>query len=244
MYKLFRLISAVLLWLAVPSGCVVSSEQATVDFSALEKQFSIDATAWSVNVNSARELFQQTCQIEDSVDPCVSTAALLGACKGNDCVGACNERISRCGLALPVELWRAVSLLTEIPSLKSFASPAETSNLEITLEEVSYEVSLNTLNIDTAELTLYVAPATVMIPVGRNVQAIATIPAIPAFTDVGTRRVEFLPDGKDILKRQMSDYQVPFNLIVGSALALDTEDAPVPTGRLNLSVRVKGYAGF
>ncbi len=226
------------------TGCgLVDDGASSVDLSSLQKQFSIDTTAWSVNSTSAVALINKACNPAAVPDACAIEAASLATCKVNTCTAACSKVSSQCELSLRIELWRSVNLASEVPALEMALNSAMVTSLEVALDDLTYQVSENALNIDTPSLFVYVAPATVMRPSGEGAVRIAEIPSVPAVTELSARGVTFLPGGKEILRRRLSDFQVPFNLLVASDLIVDAE-TPIPTGRLNASLIVEGSAGF
>lgn len=238
----FRLSSAALLWLAIPSGCgLVANDSNDVNLSSLEKQFSIDSTAWNVNSTAVTTLINQSCT--PAADSCASVVATLSTCKAATCTAQCNAQTNKCQLSLRVELWRAINIVSEVPDLlSSNMAPAATS-LEVTLDDMTYEVFGNALSVDTPKLGIYVAPSTVMGPSGEGAVRIAEIPTVPAATELSPRSITFMPGGKEVLRRRLADYQVPFNLLVASELIVD-QATPVPTGQLNATLQMRGRAGF
>lgn len=239
-----RLLPAAFIWIAILSGCgLVDSDPSRVKLSAVTKQFSIDATAWNVNSTASTTLLNQTCNPDAQPDACSSAVATLAACKSATCTAVCNEETWKCQLSLRVELWRAVDLTTEVPGLGASINNADDPSLDVVLDDVIYRVSDNALNVDTPPLSIYVAPSTVMGPSGEGAVRIAEIPSVPSATDLAARSVNFLAGGKEVLRRRLADYQVPFNLIVAADLIVDLV-TPIPVGRLNASVQMLGNAGF
>jgi hypothetical protein len=241
MHTRFRLLPAAFVWLAIPSGCgLVANDSADVNLSVLEKQFSIDSTSWNVNGPAVTTLINQSCIPE--ADSCASVVSTLSTCKASTCTAQCSAATNKCQLSLRVELWRAINIVSEVPDLGSDnAQPMAT--LEVTLDDMTYEVFGNALSVDTSKLGVYVAPATGMGPGGEGAVRIAEIPAVPASTELSPRSITFMPGGKELLRRRLSDYQVPFNLLIASELIVD-QATPVPIGQLNATLRMRGHAGF
>jgi len=233
---------AAVLWLAIPSGCgLVANDPADVNLSALEKQFSIDSTAWNVNSSAVTTLINQSCTPQ--ADGCASVVATLSTCKAATCTAQCDAETNRCQLSLRVELWRAVNIVSEVPELVFNNTQTMATSLEVTLDDMTYEVFSNALTVDTPKLGIYVAPSTVMVSGGDGAVRIAEIPAVPAATELSPRSITFMPGGKEILRRRLSDYQVPFNLLVASELIVD-QNTPIPTGQLSATLQMRGRAGF
>jgi hypothetical protein len=239
-----RLPPAAFIWIAILTGCgLVDSDPSRVNLANIEKQYSIDSAAWNVNSTASATLLNQTCNPASVPDSCQAAVATLSACKSATCTAVCNEETSRCQLSLRVELWRAVNLTSEVPSLFSTVSAEKDPSLDVILDDVIYEVSANALNVDTPPLQLYVAPSTVMGPGGDGALRIAEIPSVPAITDLPPRSINFMAGGKEVLRRRLADYQVPFNLIVAAELLVDNA-TPIPAGRLNAKLTFRGNAGF
>lgn len=239
-----RLLSAVFLLAALPAGCgLVDDDPARVNLANVEKQFSIDSTAWNVNSAATTTLLNQTCNPAAMPDPCSAAVSTLSACKSAACTAFCSEETSTCQLSLRVELWRSVNLPSEVPGLSSTANAATAGSLDVILDDVLYKVSDNALNVDTPPLAIYVAPSTVMGPSGDGALRIAEIPTVPATTDLSARSVTFMAGGKEVLRRRLADYQVPFNVIIAADLLVDLATS-IPVGRLNASITLIGSAGF
>lgn len=239
-----RLLPAASLWIATASGCgLVDDDPSRVNLANIEKQFAIDSTAWNVNSAATATLLNQTCNPAAVPDSCSSAVTTLAACKSAACTAFCSEETSTCQLSLRVELWRSVNLSSEVPGLGTTASTATDSSLDVVLDDVLYKVSDNALNVDTPPLSIYVAPSTVMGPSGEGALRIAEIPPVPATTDLSPRSVTFMAGGKEVLRRRLADYQVPFNVIIAADLLVDLA-TPIPVGRLNATVTLSGSAGF
>lgn len=241
-----RLIPAALAWLAVPiasAGCgLVADDPADdVNLSLVEKQFAIDSTVWSVNETAAETLVSQSCL--PAADQCAAIVSSLSACKAATCTAQCNAETNKCQLTLRVELWRSVNLAADVPELIPSSSPSTATSLDVTLDDVTYEILDNDLSVDTPKLNIYVAPTTVMIAGGDGAVRIAEIPAVPASTQLAPRSIAFQPGGKELLRRRLSDYQAPFNMIVAADVIVD-EFSPVPMGELKANLRMRGRAGF
>jgi hypothetical protein len=244
----FRLSPKALLWpaafvcLAISSGCgLVVNDSTDVNLSSLEKQFSIDATAWNVNSAAVTALINQSCTPE--ADSCASVMTKLSTCKAATCTARCSADTNTCQLSLRVELWRAINLVSEVPDLVSANAQTMSTSLEVTLDDMTYEVFSNALTIDTPKLGIYAAPSTVMISGGDGAVRIAEIPTVPAATELGSRSITFMPGGKELLRRRLSDYQVPFNLLVASEILVD-QTTPIPMGQLDATLQMRGHAGF
>lgn len=216
------------------SGCgLIDSDVTNFDLTLPDKQFSVDATGWRVDQQSADVLLAQTCS---SDAPCMSAAQ--AACPEN-CSGACGGN-STCELGLDVGLHQTIDLVTEKPELQQINDKAV---IDVSVDSVTYAVTANSLNVATPELRVYVAPMSIMDPNDPQAKHIGTIAPVPAGAMVAARDMELTPTGRTALIDIMSTYKNPFNIIVGSQIVLMSGDR-VPTGKLDAIVSIKAHAGL
>ncbi len=228
------------MWLstaAVAAGCgLVDSNVTNFDLTLPDKNFTIDATGWQVDRTQAMQFLMTSCASQPTV--CASAAAQ--ACK-MDCSGSCNTSTKTCDLSLDVSLYRPIDLLSEKPELKSINDEPV---IKVTIDSVTYEVTQNSLNVDTPELTIYVAPMSVMDPKAPQAKAIGTIAPVRAGqTTTKPETIAFTATGKAELVNIMSTFKTPFNVLVGSTLVVHA-NSPVPAGKLDAVVHIKGHAGL
>jgi hypothetical protein len=223
------------LLLAASTGCgLISSDVADFNLALPDKSFSIDTSGWQINETEARNVLMTPCNTAPSI---CDTAAQLACDMG--CSGTCNA-MDRCELQLDVGLYREVNLVEEKPELKSINDQPV---ITVEIDSVTYQVTANTLNVETPELKLYVAPMSVMDPKSPDAVEIATIPAVGAGAVVPLTPVMFNAGGKEKLISMMSTYKTPFNVIVGSTLTV-SEGQPIPQGKLDAFVRIRAHAGL
>jgi len=228
---------AVLVVLAALSGCgLISSDVTNFDLTLPDKEFTVDAASWDVTQQEADAFLMTSCESSPTV--CSSAARL--ACPMN-CTGECNTSTQTCDLALDVSLVQGIDLLNEKPELKAINDEPV---IKVTIDSVTWEVTANTLNVDTPEMFVFVAPATVMDPNDPDATAIGSIsPVVAGTVTDGPQPLEFTPNGKADLVAIMSTFKTPFNVIVGSTLVI-SQGQPVPAGRLDAVVHIKGHAGL
>jgi hypothetical protein len=220
----------------VVSGCgLIDSDVTNFDLTLRDKAFTVDASGWQVNQSAADQFLMMQCT-QGPQNVC--TAAAATACPMN-CTGTCGTT-NRCELALDVGVYQMIDLVTEQPELKSINDRAVIS---VTVDSVSYRVSQNTLNTDTPEMKVYVAPMSIMDPDDPMARQIGTIPAVAAGQTVAAGEMMFVTGGREILVETMGRFQNPFNVIVGSRLEMQAGDM-VPTGRLDAVVTIKAHAGL
>jgi hypothetical protein len=222
----------------VVTGCgLISSDVTNFDLTLPPKMFTIDASGWQVDTAQANAYLEMDC----STRPAVCTTAVQLACTMN-CSGSCNAA-QTCDLSLDISRSQPVDLLSEKPELKAID---DEPLIKVTVDSVSYEVTSNTLSVDTPELTVYVAPISA-IAVDRfdaQVKAIGTIAPIPAGSVTAqAEQLKFTPTGKAELVKIMSSFKTPFNVLVGSSIVV-TRGQAMPTGKLAATVHIAGHAGL
>lgn len=226
-----------LLVCVVLSGCgLISSDVTNFDLTLPPKKFTIDTGRWSVDSAAANTYLGTDC----SSNPGVCSSAVQAACPMG-CTATCNAS-QRCDFSLDVNLTQKVDLVSEKPELKSINDEPV---IKVTVDSVTYEVLSNSLNVDTPELTLYVAPVSVVKfdPTDSQIKVVGTIDPIPAGTTSGAQPIHFTAGGKAELVTIMSSFKTPFNVLVGATI-LVTEGQPVPAGKLEAQVRITGHAGL
>ena len=141
---------------------------------------------------------------------------------------------------MQVSRFHTFDLASEKPELQEIEGKPLVS---IRISRVAYEITENTLNVNTPRLTIYVGPQSAMDGADPQARAIGNIPPALAGTTVAEAEVEMTADGEDILADFMKDYSTPFNIIVGGDVSLAAGD-PVPTGRLVAVVKAEATAGL
>ena len=231
-----RVLSAwALVALVAPSSAcgLIDSDITNFDLALPNKQFTIDASRWGLV--DADQLVNQACTT--SPDPCA--AAAQQACAEGSCLAMCDATTSTCDLTLFVSLFNEIDLQTEKPELQTIQNQPV---LDVTVDSIKWEVTANTLNVDTPEMVVYVAPSTVMTPDARA-KRVGTVPPVPAGTTQPGTDITFDPMGKAHLAEFMGDYKTPFNIIVGSSLLVEQGDT-IPAGAVTVRVSVEAHAGI
>lgn len=220
---------------ALASGCgLISSDVTNFNLDLPEKRFSVDTASWDVDPQAADVFFNTTCSSSTQCNTAAEAACAM------DCTGTCDAS-SRCELNLDVSLHQGVNLVMEKPELQSINDEPV---IKVTIDSVTYAVATNTLNVDTPELAVYVAPMSIMDPKAPEAKKIGTIPAVPAGTTIAEfRDIVFTSDGKQQLIAVMNNYQTPFNVLVGATLTVAAGE-PIPMGKLDAAVRIRAHAGL
>jgi hypothetical protein len=218
------------------SGCgLIDSDITDFDLTLKDKAFSVDASGWQVDQSQADVLLSYDC----SSAPDYCNTAAVNACPMN-CSAECSATSNTCELGLDVGLYQTIDLVTEQPELKEVNDRAV---IEVSVDAVLYQVTSNTLNVETPEMKVYVAPSTIMDPADPMAKHIGTIAPVAAMSVVAKREMTFSPTGRAALVDIMGTYKTPFNIIVGSQIIMTSGDT-APTGRLDALVTIEAHAGL
>ena len=228
-------ISGAALLLALASGCgLISSDVTNFNLDLPDKKFSIDTASWNVDQQMAMTVLNTPCSMTSQCMQAAEAACAM------DCSGTCNMQ-SRCSINLDVGLHTSVNLLMEKPELQSINDKAV---IDVTIDDLTYLVEQNTLNVPTPEMQIYVAPVTVMDPKDPMAKQIGTIPPVQAgMTTPAAQKMMFTAMGRENLTSTMGNFKTPFNIIVGSTLTM-TGGMAIPSGRLDSVIRVRAHAGI
>ena len=217
------------------SGCsLINSNVTSYDLDLPSKSFSVDASGWQVNQTAADAYLDKNC----SATPMLCSTAATNACPMN-CSGTCDASVHTCNLGLEISVHQTIDLLTEEPELKSVDDA--TTILTVTVDAMTYEVTANSLDINTPELQVYLAPMSIMDPHDPMAQQIGSIAIVQAGAMLGPTNMRFTDNGQDVLTQTLANFKNPFNVIVGGTLMLHAGDL-VPTGKLDANVHIKAHA--
>jgi len=228
-----RLISVAALT-ALLAGCgFIDPDITNFDLMLPEKEFTVDTAQWELS--------------DDATFPAIPCAEQPGVCSagisevcGNEalCFGSCDG--VNCKALVLVSLFQPVDLYDERPELKTID---EQPLVSVTVDRVAYDITENTLNIESPELTIYVGPSSTMTPGDPQAQPVGTVVPIPAGTQLTEAEVNMTPDGREDLSEFMKDYMTEFNIIVGAQVEISAGE-PVPSGRLTAVVYGNAHAGI
>jgi len=235
-FRCARLAALLLASASAITGCngLVSSDVADVPVDLPDRQFTVDTASWQIADGAAVSYLGTSCEAR----PGVCDAAAQAACNAG-CSGACDAVTHTCDLALAVQLYQAIDVGKEQPNV---ASIGDATSVQMKIDHVTYEVTGNTLDLDTPELTVYVAPASVTAP-GPMAKAIGTIAPVSAGHITDAQALAFTASGQADLSAAMSSYDTPFNILVGATLVLHDGDLP-PTGKLDARIHIAAHAGL
>jgi len=221
---------------AALAGCgLISSDVTNFDLTLPDKMFTVDASGWQVDQMDADRVLTMRCDmVPDACSAAAKTACPMG------CSGVCNAA-KTCELSLDINLSQPINLVMEKPELQSLNSEPL---IKVTIDSVTYRVTRNSLNVDTPELTVYVAPTSVVASRDAQAKPIGTIASVPAMlVTPDPEPLVFTPTGRAELVSIMSSFKTPFNVLLGSSIVVRAGE-PVPMGRLDAVVYIKGHAGL
>lgn len=217
-------------------GCgLISSDVTDFTLKTQTHMFTVDASSYMVNQTAANAYLGQSC----ASAPTECAQWVQSACTTN-CSGSCDTGTQKCDLGLEVGVYQKVDLNMDNPEL---ATVSKEPVVKVTIDTITYTVTDNSLNVATPEMTVYVAPMSVMSPTDPMAQSVGTIPAVPAMTTTQPTNMMFTANGKTNLVTIMGNYMTPFNVIVGSTILIKSGD-PFPTGKLTAEVDITAHASY
>ena len=216
-------------------GCgLIDPDIADFDLSLPEKDIVVDTAQWQLTTESMLPA------VDCSQNAAICSAGITQFCGAGAavCFGTCNAD-GACDVEVLVNLWHPFDLAKEKPELEKIEGQPLVS---LSIKKIAYRVTENTLNVDSPEMTVYVAPANAMASGDAQAEAIGTIAVVPAGTTIDEQDVLLSDGGRDILAEYMKQYSVPFNIIIGASVDISPGDV-VPTGKLTAVVLVTAVAG-
>lgn len=216
-------------------GCGLISSDVT-NFDLLDsKSFTIDASGWQVDQSQAQTYLSTSC----ASAPMVCGAAAQQAC-GMNCTGTCDTSSHTCDLALAVSIYQLVDLQNDNSGLAQIKNEPV---IKVSIDSVTYDITQNTLNVATPDLTVYVAPMSVTSASDPMAQAVGTVAGVPAGATSMGMAMTYADGGEQHLVDIMSTYKNPFNILVGGTLMV-TSGTPIPQGMLGATVHIHASASL
>ena len=213
------------------AGCVIDSKVGEISLDLPPQQVIVDTGTWELTDEGRMP------SVDCAARPSICADQVDSWCGAEDiCAAGCSEQT--CEVKVSVALWNTINLAQEQTQLAQLeGQPLQT----VTIEQVSFIVSENTLNVTSPSLTLSVAPAGVMSIGGREAEVVGVIPPLDPGQTVGEQEIELTASGQNVLSERMREYQTPFNLVVGSTVELRAGEQ-VPSGRLVADLKVSARA--
>jgi hypothetical protein len=220
---------------AAPLGSCGLIDSDVTDFPLRlpEKEFNVDTAEWMLSVPGGGNTFPTL-----DCPPLDCAQAVSQVCAGDSCGATCDGN-AHCQAQVNVSVFQMFNLSTESPELETIDSQAVVT---VTVENISFKVKENTLNVASPPLEVYLAPQGVNDPASTMAVEIGTIASVPP-GQTGEGQIDLTPTGKMAMESYMSNWRTPFNVIVAGEVAISAGD-PVPMGRLSGSVTVLAHAGL
>ncbi len=201
----------------VAAGCgLISTDVTSVTLGLPPQDFRIDSSDWRLPPGTT------------PVIPCAGDCTALSAavCGQENCTAACGSD-SVCYAKVPISLKNDFDLARDAPSYQQVSMlPA----VSVTVQSVTFDISENTLNLDTPSLAVYFGPTSITGPNDPGAELVGMIPAVAA-GQTGRFPVTFSANGSDIVKKYMDDFRTPFRAIVYGEIVVHGGQAS-PTGRM------------
>ncbi len=237
-YSCLRLAAGLVIGVSLASCGLISSDVTDFDLTLPEKKFTIDIGTWPVDHNAAGDYLMLSCSA--MTDPRMFCNNVVKDACPTGCSGSCGAS-DTCDLSLDISLYQSINLVMERPEL---ASINDQPAIKVTIDSVTYAVTTNSLTVDTPELTVFVAPMSVLKSSDAQAKPIGTIAAVPAgWVTEHPEAIKFTATGKAELVNTMNAFKTPFNVLLGASLVVTTNQA-VPAGKLEAVVYIKGHAGI
>jgi hypothetical protein len=210
--------------LAVGACGLVSKDIVDVKLRLPEKSFTLDADAWNLPPGTAPSV------------PCTAGCATGQAvlCGSATCSADCDAATGTCQAHVTLSVSQSYDLTKESADYQAIGSQ---SLVTFGVDSIAVQVSSNSLDFATPELSLALAPATDGSP-----ELVGTLAPIPAGA-TGSFNVAFAPGGADVIKKYMFDtYKTPFRAVITGTATVKAGD-PTPRGKLVGAVVVMAHAG-
>src|SRR3954470_7130822 len=220
-----RLALASLMGLVVGCG-LISSDVAEIKFNLPPRMYSFDSASFGVPAGISGEV---PCGAGQIVTDCCNPPPPLPApnCSANALTCEQNENgMNVCMAQANVSQSQTMNLGQEVQQLSGL-----TGLVSISIKRISYEVTVNTLDVNVPDVILYLAPSGVTDPNDPSAKKFGTLPAIPAMT-TPAGDVVLEPNSASVLESFTSDIKSPFTFIAATTLKVSHS----PTGRIDMTI--------
>jgi len=214
------------------AGCGLIDPNITkVTFDLPTQSYSVDASTLKLPAGSTQAV---PCGSGQVITDCCNPPAGLGlpmpdctmtmlACEAN--AGGMNV----CTAVVPVSQGQSMNLGQQVPQLQGAVGLGNVS-----INQISYTVVDNSLNIDLPPVTLYLAPNGVTDPNDPNAKKFGTVPTIAAgSTPMGSVMLE--SDAAATFASFTHTLSTPFELIAATTVHVPS-GTPVPSGKIDMNV--------
>ena len=195
--------------------------------------FSTDDPRWRVPAGGVPDL---SCGVNGLVEDCCNPApGLTLDCQQFPLI--CEE--GGCVASFDYEVVQAINLIEEVPELGNTEDPLLS---KVTLQEVTYDVISNSMNVDFPAVDIFVAPGNITSSKDPLAIKLVTIPGHKVGF-VGANTLPTEEPGQSAFASLASDFQTPFNLIAVTKIRIEGGEA-IPNGRLEVLFAGKVEAHF
>ena len=225
-------VPALLTAVIVISGCgLVDPNITDFRFVTDDKEFTIDTADWGLSGDVT--LPSVPCQ--QTNDLCMqASSTFCNPGEAAECTAMCTAAAT-CSMTIQVALSNEIKLADE----SEFQTVNDQPLADVSVENVEYRVTENTLNTDSPVLDIYIGPLGTMSPDGAGAEHIGSVPSIPAGVQVEFTPIELTEQGRNHLRNfiEGEEYKSPFNVIVASRLVFGAGDR-LPAGRAQVGVHI------
>lgn len=208
-------------------GCgLISSDITTIKFSLPQRSYSFDAA--SIGTVPPGTLVP-TVSCTDTTLCCAAATAAQIPCSNVACEGS----PMACTLHAVIETQpQTVNLKMEVPSLSSINSQTLSN---VTVSQIKYDITANTLNVDLPPVELFLAPGDATTASDSRAQRFGTVPMTPRGSTPKGATVTLDPVGQQAFSTYVSNFNTPFVFLARTTVVV-TGGNPVPSGRVDITV--------
>jgi hypothetical protein len=218
-------------------GCgLISSDVAKISFDLPARSYSFDTqqTGWNTATTSKFSMTVPSVGCGADADCCSQAVTLAGL----DCSSIiCDPVSSTCAFTVTVETPpQEVNLRAQAPELSGLSGQ---SLADVTVSQITYDVTTNTMNVDLPSVDLFVAPKDVTSTSDPSASLFATVPVIPKGTTTDpplrSHKVKLDAAGQQALIGFAHDFATPFVFLSRTRVVVPG-GTPVPSGALSLTI--------
>ncbi|MBI4511731.1 MAG: hypothetical protein HY698_19010 [Deltaproteobacteria bacterium] len=207
------------------SSCgLISSDIDDVKFSLPENKFEVSVSDFRL-AGFGSKVPEVPCEQVDCATEgtrfCSDTSRCSASCGGD-----------LCQVSARISVFEKVDLRPTLSKLDG--------KVKVSIDSVRFDVTDNSLSIDTPPLDVFIAPFTVTDAGNEGAKRVGTIAPVPAKTVLASK-LEFTEGGKATMEEFMANYETEFNVfLVGQVTLKGGQD--VPTGGIVGTIKAVAVA--
>jgi hypothetical protein len=223
-------VTRVSLWLplALTGACgLISSDITAIQFDLPARSYSFDTsqTGWNL---PATTLPAVACS--DGTICCTAATAAGIPCTQVICDGTSGT----CAFTATVELPpQPIDLKSEVAALSSYSSQ---SVIDVTIKQITYDVTRNTLNVALPPVELFVAPQGTTSASDPNAKKFGTVPSTPAGAIIIGGKVTPDPAGQQAFVGFAHNFGMPFVFLARTTVVVPG-GTPTPSGGVDITIK-------